>query len=472
MRRQTLADYRRLRLSVGELVRPLLLDPPDIERLYPFQRAGVRWLTGQAGGVLADDMGLGKTVQVIAAMRLLFNRGELRHAVVVCPKGLIATWEREFGQWAPELCLAVVTPPARIREAAWRALARRQHVLVTNYEQFRDPPEALWQEPPDLIVADEAHRLRNWGAQVTAGSHRLAAKRFWALSGTPVERDTEDLATLLSIVAPRHFAPSDAGLHPASLRSQARKFVLRRTKRDVLKDLPDVLDTVESIELSDEQQRAYRAAVKLFRSSGDHSQELALLTALQALCDIEPESGASSKIERILWRLEAIRGQGEKAVVFSYRLEPLRQLHRRMSERWGQESASLLLGEMDNDERERAVRSFREDGQTLALLASSRVGSEGLTLTEANHVFLLNQWWNPSSNDQARDRVVRIGQHRSVRVYRLCCRGTVEEALERILASKRELFDDVVGRMERKDDGAWAGLLSEVGIDRLISGSA
>ena len=134
VQRETPADYRRLQIGIGELIRPLLLDPPDLKDLYPFQREGVEWLIRQSGGILADDMGLGKTVQVIAAMRVLFNRGALRSAMVVCPKSLIAIWERELKRWAPELGVAILTPPAQIREDAWKAVAGRCHVLLTNYE--------------------------------------------------------------------------------------------------------------------------------------------------------------------------------------------------------------------------------------------------------------------------------------------------------------------------------------------------
>ena len=144
--RETSADYRKLQLGIGELIRPLLLDPPELKKLYPFQRQGAEWLSDQRGAILADDMGLGKTVPVIAAMRLLFNRAMLRGALVVCPKGLVATWERELGRWAPELGVAVLTPPAQIREDAWKAVAGRSHVLLTNYEQLRHPPAVLEKE--------------------------------------------------------------------------------------------------------------------------------------------------------------------------------------------------------------------------------------------------------------------------------------------------------------------------------------
>ena len=466
---ETITDYRELRLSVGTLIRPLLLDTPKLEQLYPFQHQGVEWLINRSGGILADDMGLGKTVQVISAMRLLFNRAKLRTALVICPKGLIATWEREFSRWAPELGVAVLIPPARLREEAWKTVAGRRHVLLTNYEQLRNPPEVLRRTPPDLIVTDEAHRLRRPGAQVTSGVFELRPKHFWALTGTPLERDLEDMATLLSLVAPNRFAPTDAKLHPSSLRSRAKPYVLRRRKKEVLQELPPVLDTIETLELSEAQGRSYRAAVNEYRRSNEKGMELALLTKLQMLCDIDPDSRESCKVDRILYLLGRILEQSEKAVVFSYRLEPLRELQTRIAKRWGQESAELLLGEMDSDERNHAVTRFRDDERVLTLLASSRVGGEGLTLVEANHVFLFNQWWNPSANDQARDRVVRIGQRRKVRIYRFCCRGTIEEALERILETKRELFNDVVEHLAHSEDAIWHQVLSKVGISRLLS---
>ena len=246
--------------------------------------------------------------------------------------------------------------------------------------------------------------------------------------------------------------------------------MLRRRKQEVLDELPPVLDTTEMLELSDAQKRAYRAAIKQYRRTGEKGNELALLTRLQALCDIDSQSRASCKAERILYLLGRICEQQEKAVIFSHRLEALRDLQRRIVERWGSEASALLVGEMDSDERERVVTRFRTDGQMLALLASTRIGGEGLTLVEANHVFLINQWWNPSASDQARDRVVRIGQRRKVRVYRFCCRGTIEEALERILKSKRELFGDAVERLAQGENAAWTRVLREVGLDRILSG--
>ena len=467
---ETASAYRSLGLTVGDLVRPWLLVAPPLDALYPFQREGVEWLCSKLGAILADDMGLGKTVQVAFAMRLLFNRAEIRSVLVACPKSLLDVWERELVRWAPELGVAVLSPPARIRDQAWAAVVGRRHVLVTNYEQLREPPQALLNAPLDLVVADEAHRLRNFGARVTSGIDQLPRRRFWALSGTPLERDLEDLATLLSLIEPRRFAPSDSRLHASSLRSAARSYVLRRRKDEVLKELPPVVDTTERIDLSQEQAEAYAAAIAEYRRGDTPGAELALLTRLRGLCDFDEPSGSSSKLDWIVQRLGEVRERGEKAVVFAYLLAPLFELAARIESCWGKNAVRTLVGSMDSEERGTAVGEFQTDEDVLALVASSRVGGEGLTLVEANHVFLIDQWWNPSANDQARDRVVRIGQKRAVHVYRFCCRGTIEERLQEILEFKRELFEDAVGKLD--PNAALKSVLGETGIDSLVSALA
>ena len=446
---QTMDGHRKLLFTAGELLLPLFLDPPNLDKLYPFQRHGVRWLVKRNAAILADDMGLGKTVQVISAIRLLFNRCNIRSALIVCPKTLIRNWEREFESWAPEIGVSILTPPAKIREAAWKLVTGHCHVVLTNYEQIRGIPEVLKRISPDLIVADEAHRLKNRDARVTSGGFQVRAKIFWALTGTPLERDIEDFATILSLVAPTKFGPNDAKLHPSTLRIRARPFVLRRRKEDVLGDLPLVGDVTEILELSRNQEKAYRMAIDEHLRGAKQGEDLALLSRLLTICDMDPDSGESTKLDRILRILRDIRKQKEKAVVFSYRIDPLRELWRRVTAEWGDETGILLIGDMESEKREQAVIRFRSCKKALVLLASSRIGGEGLTLVEANHVFLFNQWWNPSANDQARDRVVRIGQRRNVSIHRFICRGTIEEKLQNILEEKRKLFDQIVGSMTK-----------------------
>ena len=224
----SLSAFRAFRMTGGELIRPMLLIEPDLSPLRSFQVDGVRWLLDHPKAILADDMGLGKTIQSIYALRMLFNEGKAQSALVICPKSLLANWEHELTKWAPELGRVRLVPRASIREQAWAALLSSRHILLTNYEQVRNPTKVLQEIGPDVVIADEAHRIRNISSQVAQGIRRIRADRLWALTGTPVERDPEDLATILSVLEPSRFSVRDKSLHIASLRSQARPYVLRR----------------------------------------------------------------------------------------------------------------------------------------------------------------------------------------------------------------------------------------------------
>jgi SNF2 family DNA or RNA helicase len=409
---------------------------------------GAEWLYERTAAILADDMGLGKTLQAITALRRLVHNGSVRWAIVVCPRTLVTVWEDELARWAPELARLRIIPRGSARGEVWRSLLGRVHVGITNYEQLRGTPDTLASRGVDVLIADEAHRIRNLRAQVTQGLKGVRRERLWALTGTPIERDAEDLATLLSLLDARRFAASDARLPASVLRSRARNWLLRRRKADVLDQLPAVTDTTESLDLLPEQRAAYLDVLR--GSSADPrtgDDLLKIINALRQVCDYDPNTGRSAKIDRILEILEGVANLGEKAVVFSTFLEPLRLLATATSQHHPRLKVLLLTGDMGGTDREATLNEFKDNSEVLALLASSRVAGEGLSLTEANHVLFLNQWWNPSSNAQARDRVVRIGQRRGVRVYRFVSRGTIEESVERILEKKQKLFDSVVDEL-------------------------
>jgi SNF2 family DNA or RNA helicase len=446
--------YWRLRRPSGELIRPLLLASTVDDHLFPYQEAGVAWLMGRRVGILADDMGLGKTLEAITAMKRLLRSGLAREFVVVCPKTLLANWEAELLRWAPELSRLRVIPERRLSKDVWESIVGRVHVIVTNYEQLRTPPPALLHELP-VLVADEAHKVRNMRALTTKGMSRLPYARFWALTGTPIERDPRDLATLLSIMEPARFAVSDAAMPAGVLRARAKPYILRRLKSDVLSQLPRVLESVEALELTPAQWRSYMAALaERLRPDANPGAVLGLMNRLRTICDYDPDTGHSVKADRIVEILENVHASGEKAVVFSYLLEPLRSLQVRLNRSLGPETSVLIEGSMSTPDRESSLRAFRERAKVVVLLASSRVGSEGLTLTEANHVIFFNEWWNPSANAQARDRVVRIGQQKGVRVYKFRCRNTIEEALDRILTEKSLAFESIIDRLADASGGS------------------
>ena len=431
------------RPHIEELIAPLIFHLPRQSSLRPFQEAGVRWLKSQRVGILADDMGLGKTAQALRALKELVEQGVVKSALVICPKSLVANWEAECLRWAPELTVVRVVPTKGEANAVWSAILGRSHVIITNYEQLRALPSPLCAERLELVIADEAHRLRSSQAKLVKAFRTMDPERIWALTGTPIERNEQDLATLLSLLQPTRFSIKSATSEPETLRAQARPYLLRRMKKDVLAELPSVMDNTEVVELTLKQQQAYRLACsRPLVEQRDNA--LKRLTLMRSICDADLTTGASTKLDRVMEILEAIQNAKEKAVIFSYLLQPLNELARRLAKVRPALRAISLTGKLTHLEREQAVSRFKTDGAIVALLCSSRVGGEGLTLTEANHVIFVNEWWNPSANAQSRDRVVRIGQKKVVHVHRFRCRGTVEEILDEILARKTKTFTDIV----------------------------
>ncbi len=438
-----LESYLKLRVPATAALRFLFQENRMKSRLYAFQKVGVEWLLKQERCILGDDMGLGKTAQVITATRRLFVTGEIRTALVVCPKTLTSNWESEIEQWSDGLLAATVLPLGATRDKVWHALWNNVPICITTYEQLRTLPKPLLEKEIDLVVADEAHRLRNAGSQTAQAFRRLDIRRLWALTGTPVERDARDAATLLSILLPARFSPGDESRPIRSLRASLRQVMLRRRKDEVLDQLPKCIMIRESLELSDGQRSSYNALLHQHGHQGGSENFLALLTGLREICDADPKTSASTKLDRIVDILDTIERLDEKAVVFSYTLRPLLALQRRMRAislvpNW------LLIGDMNSDERKETISSFRGSHGAAVLLASTRVASEGITLTEANNVIFINEWWNPSSNAQARDRVLRIGQKKVVSAYSFVCRSTVEELLDKALRDKSELFTNLV----------------------------
>jgi SNF2 family DNA or RNA helicase len=427
--------YLSARQTTGALIRPILLPEPPLEHLYPFQRDGTEWLLTHKRALIADDMGLGKTIQSISAMRILFNRGFIRNALIVCPPSLINNWESEILRWAPELSFVRLSPPAKIKDSAWESILGRTHIVLTNYEQMRLLPAALNRNVVHLVICDEIHRIRNVRAKASAGMQSLKSDRFWALSGTPLERDKEDLITLLALLDPQIYSAADKNMHVASLRAQLNKYTLRRLKSEVLQDLPDVVDTTEELELSPKQRTAYNQVLRDIKKSKEN-QVLANVNRLRTICDYEEESNESAKADRIVEIVEKIKNIHEKAVVFSFLIKPMDLLSDRLKEVIGPRAIETVRGDMDLNDRNQALVRFRQDADKTVLLCSSRVGSEGLNLTEANHVIFFNEWWNPAANNQARDRVIRIGQDRKVWVYRFRCSGTIDQAFDDIIKRK------------------------------------
>jgi SNF2 family DNA or RNA helicase len=427
--------------KISDLIKPFVLPKHVDDFLYPYQRFGVSWLLKRKRGILADDMGLGKTYQAISAARRLIRSGRINWCLVVTPKSLLNTWFDEFNKWAPELKVNIISRSEINNGHSWVKLINSSHILLTTYETLRGDVKDIAKNFPDLIIADEAHRLRKKESLVFQSFKTLKSKYLWLLSGTPLERATEDLVVLLSIIEPRQFSQNDKSIHRISLQARARSFFLRRTKSEVLSELPPVIEKLESLELTDAQRNSYNQTVR----SGVYSNHLAKFSKLREICDYDEESQESIKIERILEIVLDIKMNNEKVVIFSYTLTPLNILAKKLNA----ESINFekILGEQSIDIRKNVIYSFKNDPKVTVLLASTKVASEGITLTEANNVIFINKWWNPSSNIQARDRVSRIGQTKLVNVISFKIKNSLEDNLEKILQNKKNTFEQVMGSL-------------------------
>lgn len=402
--------------------------------LYDYQRAGSDFLQKHHRALLADEMGLGKTLQAIAAIVDLIKQGEVSRVLVVVPKSLCLNWLAQFQKWAPHVAASLVLPTGAAARSVWPQRVGSSWVIVTTYEQVRRFPELIDQHA-DLVVADEAHRLRNSSSGTSQSFRKIARQRMWLLSGTPMERDPEDIAHLLSLLEPNRFSSRDARLPIAVLRERARPLVLRRSVEDVLSQLPAQVDCHEVLSLTPSQRKSY-----LICRKARTKVAIQRFSALRSICDLDPESGSSSKIDRSLQLVSQIRSSGESVVIFSYWRAPLAELKARLES--DDHRPVVLTGDQSAYQRQEAVDRFENEGGIL--LASGHIAGEGLTLVRANHAIFLNRWWNPSRNSQAAGRIRRIGQVRTTFVYTFTCAGTVEELVDLLLERKAATNHDLV----------------------------
>lgn len=450
-------------IDQGSLLAPLFMSDVDLSMLRNYQKEGVEWLINNDDVILADDMGLGKTIQTIKAMDTLFRSGQIKKVLIVCPLSLIATWEYEVSKWAKHLSISRVNSDGTNTTIKWLKALTGSHILICNYEQLRQDIEPLSYTEFDLVVADEAHKIRKLSSQLSKGIDKINRKRFWALTGTPVENNIDDLISLLKHINSKKFQHLSKNRNPVLLQESAKPYVLRRLKKQVLKDLPEVIEQNVPVQLSQKQEKEYLAVEKnKSRIVSESGSYFTVLSKLRTICEgIGFEENA--KVDKTIELLEKISENNEKVIIFSYFLEPLALLEKKLLKYNSAIDFRKIIGEDSRETRDANISEFKSDYQITALLASSKVASEGLTLTEANNVIFMNKWWNPSSNHQARDRVVRIGQEKIVQIYSLFCINTIEERVVKILEEKEDLYREVVDGMV--DESFIVSLLEEELVD-------
>ncbi|MEC7929714.1 MAG: DEAD/DEAH box helicase [Pseudomonadota bacterium] len=425
--------------SSSSLIYPFFskLTYPDSFKVKNYQVEGIKWLQEENGRLLADDMGLGKTMQTILAVKEAIMLGQVKNILIICPRSLMHNWQSEIKLWAPSLTSILITNIKNNSEV-WHKVYGKSHFYITNYDHIRKLPTCLLQSPPDIVIADEAHKLRKSSSQVNKSISKIKPKRFWALSGTPIEKDTDDLATIMQLIKP-NFSSSLKKLSASSIRSLSKQHILRRVKKDVLKSLKKKNSQTYYISLNKKQNTAYKATREKMVNS---NESLKYFGELMDICS--GFEGESSKLDFIEDLIDKISYSKEKVVIFSYTISPLHALKLRLDKTYGQDFSVIYEGSMDSIQRKNNIKKFKEDDDVGVILCSGKIAGEGLNLTEANNVIFINEWWNPSSNRQAEDRVLRIGQSKEVNIYRIRCKNTVEERLDEIIEGKVKLTNKVV----------------------------
>jgi SNF2 family DNA or RNA helicase len=413
---------------------------------YPYQMEGIAFLMPRHAALLADEMGLGKTMQTILALRLLFHAGMVRRALLVCPKPLVANWSRELRLWAEDLPFEIVGGDADDRHACWQV--SNCPLKLVNYELLTRDAVLLADDSIrfDVVVLDEAQRIKNRDSKTAQAVRSLRRDRSWALTGTPIENRPEDLVNLFAFVDPERIPPDTPAKRLPQLTTDC---ILRRTKDEVLTDLPPKTVRDACVELTPAQREAYVLAEKegvvCLNALGatitvQHVFELVM--RLKQICNFDPLTGQSAKLERLQADLQEVAESGRKAIVFSQWVEPLEFLAKAL-EPWG---PLEFHGRIPAGRRQDILDRFRREPGKHVLLMSYGTGSVGLNLQFTNYVFLFDRWWNPAVEDQAINRAHRIGQREPVFVTRFITQGTIEGRIAEVLERKRQLFNELLGQ--------------------------
>ncbi|MFE5322457.1 SNF2 helicase associated domain-containing protein [Paenibacillus sp. NPDC056579] len=458
-------SFRRL---LENMRNPDHLDFPVPETLAPimrdYQKYGYQWLKTLAhyhfGGILADDMGLGKTLQSIAYLVSILPdiRDKNLPALIVAPASLMYHWHAELQSFAPHLRAVVVDGSKPERTAALKR-SEEADVLITSYPLLRRDMELYVKHLFHTLILDEAQAFKNHTTQTAQAVKELQATYRFALTGTPVENSLEELWSIFDAVFPELFQSRQAfaDMTRDAIARRARPFLLRRLKTDVLKELPDKIESVHTSELLPEQKKLYLAYLaKLQKEALKHLNDdtfqrsrikiLAGLTRLRQLCChpalfVEDYAGSSAKFEQLLEIIEECRSSGKRMLVFSQFTEMLGIIRREL----GLQGVPhfYLDGSTPAAERVELCRRFN-DGERDLFLVSMKAGGTGLNLTGADTVILYDLWWNPAVEEQAADRAHRIGQQQVVQVIRLVSRGTVEDKMVELQQKKKRLIDEVI----------------------------
>lgn len=468
--------------------------PPDFNgELRPYQKIGLSWLSFLRefglGSCLADDMGLGKTIQVLALLIREKAASPGAPTLLVCPSSLVGNWEREIQRFATGLTAWVHHGARRKRDRAFIEYARGYDVVISTYQLARRDAGTLGEITWNGIILDEAQNIKNASAKQSQAVRALKADFRIALTGTPIENKLADLWSIMEFLNPGYLGSfrsfEEEIVLPIQrersrtklerLRTLTQPFILRRLKTDptIISSLPQKMEVKTICTMTREQATLYQAVlneslerVENAEGVARRGEILSTLTKLKQVCNhpahllkdqsrLEERSG---KLERLRDMLEEVMSKGEKALIFTQFAEMGELLRQYLGSVFGEE-ALFLHGGVRRKERDRMVHAFQTESRPCLFVLTLKAGGVGLNLTAASYVFHYDRWWNPAVENQATDRVFRIGQTKNVQIYKLISAGTLEEKIDHMLEEKLELAQEVIGTGE--------GWITELSTERL-----
>ncbi|WP_426350252.1 SNF2 helicase associated domain-containing protein [Alloiococcus sp. CFN-8] len=461
------------------------------EHLYKvmrnYQRIGFKWLKTLAhygfGGILADEMGLGKTLQTIAF--LATEKGE-KPSLVIAPTSLLYNWEGEIEKFAPELKVLVLSGSKKQREELMEEVSKSD-VVITSYPLIRRDVEEYKNIDFKYCILDEAQQIKNAASINAASVKSIKAEGYFALTGTPMENSLSELWSIFDFIMPGYLlnhgkftklyetpiVKNQDKKALEELNRHIKPFILRRLKKDVLKELPPKIEHSLIVDMTEEQKKLYAAYLDSARSEineeikdkGFNKSKIKIFSVLtrlrQICCDpsvfIENYQGDSGKLLALYDLLEDSIEEGHKILLFSQFTSVLKNIGSYLDEK-GLEYL-YLDGNTKSEDRASLVKEFN-NGSSKIFLISLKAGGTGLNLTGADTVIHFDPWWNPAVEDQATDRAHRIGQEKTVEVIKLLAKGTIEEKIFKLQEEKKKIIKDVINE-ELKEAGALAQLTQE-----------
>jgi hypothetical protein len=472
------------------------IEPPNNLKtiLRPYQVAGYQWLNYLTdikwGGILADDMGLGKTVQALSFLEhYRTEHGQLK-ALVVCPTTLIYNWENEIKKFTPKLTYRIHHGAARTRT---KEEITDHDITITTYGTLRSDIKLLMSVEFDYVLLDESQAIKNPASKVTKAACLLNAKHRLCMSGTPLQNNTFDIFAQMNFLNPgmlgtmeffrQEFAiPIDKFGEPDRkdhLRKILYPFILRRTKEQVAKDLPEKQEMILWCEMEDEQRKIYDAYRNDFRDKilgtiqeqGIQRSQLTILQGLMKLrqiCDSPAILNEEEKFENHSIKLDELAREivenigNHKALVFSQFLGMLALIRAKLEELGIK--YEYFDGSTSAPDRQIAIESFQNNEEVRVFLISLKAGGVGLNLTAADYVYIVDPWWNPAVEQQAIDRTHRIGQTKNIFAYRMICKDTIEDKIMQLQEKKRILAKELIS-----DDSGFVKSLTKEDVEYLFS---